>query len=189
MKILEFLLPSLLLPLVLSGCYVDSGRTSRGDIEGYDRYSNKTINVSLLTPTGWDREVTIGGVYVVTQPAPNGGQIYVTSRSFEDFMGDEVSGLDDLEACKELRWSEITDEEIGPKLDRSISESSLAGSDAYEIRYSYLPQGEQESWFVRETLTVVDGKVYRIESYTSDDADLEFQKAVEVMTSSYRLLK
>ena len=189
MRILQFLLPFLFASLVLFGCYVDSGRKSRSEIDGYDRYSNKTINVSLLTPTGWDAEVNIGGVYVVTPPAPSGGQIYVMSSSVERLMGEEASESADLEAYREYMWSQITEEEVGPGLDRSIGKSSLAGNDAYEIRYSFEPETDPARWFVWEVFTLVDGKVYRIRTYSTEKADPEFQKTVETMMASYRILR
>ena len=56
--------------LLLSGCniYVDSGKVSKSNIEGYKQYSNKTINVAVLTPAGWRTRVSIGGEYVMTAP-------------------------------------------------------------------------------------------------------------------------
>ena len=174
--------------LALAGCYVDSGRTLASDAEGFQQYSNATIGVSLLTPEGWSSEVTIGGEYVVTEPGVDGGQIMVFSASLERLMGEGVSGSTTLETFKDFRLSEITEKDIGPQLERSVRKSALGKNDAYEIQYSYKPEGEDRRRFVREIFTLVDGKVYRIELYNQVETDPEAQTAFEAMLDSFRIL-
>lgn len=173
--------------LALAGCYVDSGRTLAGDVEGFQRYSNETIGVSLLTPAGWGSEVTIGGEYVVTEPGANGGQIRVFSAPVERLMGEGASGSSTLEPYKDFRLSQITEKDIGPELERSVRKSTLGGNNAYEIQYSYKPKGDQR-WFVREIFTLVDGKVYRIQLYNHGKTDPEDRRVFEAMQDSLRIL-
>lgn len=186
MKTLRLLSISLLLPLVLAGCYVDSGRTAKSDTEGYEQYTNKTINVSLLTPKGWESEVGIGGVYTLTMPGSDGGQIYVMSSPAGHLIEEGTSAT--LEEYKKFRLSQMTEEYIGPELDVSTSKSSLAGNDAYETRYSYKPEGDNRKWFVREVFTVADGKVYQIQSYARGNVAPEFHTTFDTMKDSYRIL-
>jgi len=189
MNIVRFMTSLLLVPFVLSGCYADPGKIMSSDKPGYDHYSNKTINVSVLTPSDWSSNVGIGGDYTITSPKQDGTQIYISRTPVVQWMGDGSSQSTTLEEFREFRLSQITVEEIGPELESSIQKSSLAGDDAYELRYSYKPAGDDRKWFVREIFTVVDGNVYRIQSYTRDSTDPEPIKIFHTMKNSFRILK
>ena len=187
-NILTFLASLLLVPVVLSGCYADPGRTRSNDRAGYDHYTNKTINVSVLTPSDWRSNVGIGGVYTITSPQPDGAQIYIIRTPVVQWMGEGTSPATTLEEFREFRLSHITIEEIGPELDSSIQKSSLAGADAYDLRYSYKSAVDGRKWYVREIFTVADGNVYRIQSYTRDSTDPELLRTFETMKNSFRIL-
>ncbi|MEA3292490.1 MAG: hypothetical protein U9Q71_09355, partial [Pseudomonadota bacterium] len=164
-------------------------RTAKSDTEGYDQYTNKTLNVSLLTPKGWESSVGIGGVYTLTMPGSDGAQIYVMSSPVEHLMGEGASpSTTRLEEYKKFRLSQMTEEYIGPELEFSTQKSSLSGNDAYETRYAYKPEGDSRKWFVREVFTVADGKVYQIQSYARGNVAPEFQNTFETMIDSYRIL-
>ena len=188
MNIVKYTMSLLLVPLVLFGCYANPGRSVSSDKPGYDHYTNKAINVSVLTPVDWSSDVSTGGVYTITSPKPLGAQIYVMRTPVVNFMGEGSLKSTSLEEFREFRLSQITVEEIGPELDSTIQKSSLAGDDAYELRYSYKSAIDEQKWFVREIFAVIDGNVYMIQSYTRNSTDPELLKTFEIMKDSYRIL-
>lgn len=192
MKNLKLLLALSVISMLLSGCniYIDSGKVRKSSTAGYKQYTNKTINVSVLTPEGWSTEVTIGGEYVMKSPdskRPRARRpaIYVSSSSLE-FLS--LPSSTTLEAYKKNRLSFITEENIGPKLRVSTKKSILAGHDAYEISYSYKVKELPQKLMVQETFTLVNGKIYRLTYYADEDVYSKFLKELQVVKRSYRIL-
>ena len=94
-----------------------------------------------------------------------------------------------LEAFKQNRLAFITEKNIGPKLRVSVKKSTLAKHDAYEISYSSKVKELPQRLMTQETFTLVDGKVYRIIYYADEDVYDKFLKELQVVKSSYRILK
>jgi len=187
MKSLKFLFAALALSVALNGCYVDRGKVSESGIGGYQQYTNKTINVSVLSPDGWDTEVTIGGEYVVTNPGK--AQIIIASSELEWLMGKDNPTATGLQGFIEYRSSQLIPENIGPEFSISGIKSKLAGQDAYQFEYSYRPEGSQEMQFVKEVFTVVNGKMYKLQYYAAEDAYQKYLEQARVMQGSYKILK
>ena len=188
MKTMKLLLALSLISIVISGCLVDNGRIAKSSTAGYDQYKNKTINVSVLTPKGWNTEVTMGGEYVITAPDPKRPQILIMSSPVEHLMNGASKSIT-LEAYKRDRLAFITEKNIGPELRVSTKKSSLANHNAYEISYSYLVKGDSQRTLVQETFTLIDGKIYQIQYYVKEDIFAKYQKELQVIKSSYRILR
>ncbi|MEA3417958.1 MAG: hypothetical protein U9Q90_01070 [Campylobacterota bacterium] len=212
MKNLKILLVLFSFSILLSGCniYVDSGRVTKGTTAGYKQYRNKTINISVLTPDGWDTSVGIGGEYAMISPDPKRSEtrrpaIYISSSPI-DFLSitgapTSMDGTSEvykksrlplsttLEEFKNNRLAFITEENIGPRLRVSVKKSRLANHDAYEISYSYKAKELPQRRMVQETFTLVNGRVYRLTYYADEDVYSKFLKELQVVKSSYRILK
>jgi hypothetical protein len=166
--------------------------------------------VVVLTPDGWRTRVNIGGEYVMTSPDEKREEtrrpaIYISSSPI-DFLSktgaeSSIDGTSEayknsrlplsttLEAFKENRLAFITEKNIGPKLRVSTKKSRLAKHDAYEISYSYKAKDLPQRLMVQETFTLVDAKVYRIIYYADADVHDKYLKELQVVRSSYRILK
>ena len=198
--------------MLLSGCniYVDSGKATKSSVAGYKQYSNKTINVAVLTPDGWDTHVNIGGEYIMSSPdekrAENRRPSITISSSPVDFLSKTgaASSLDGtsevykksrlplsttLEEFKRNRLAFLTEKNIGPKLRVSTKKSTLANHDAYEISYSYKVKELPQRLMLQETFTLVNGRVYRVIYYADEDVYNKFLKELQVVKNSYRILK
>ena len=198
--------------MLLLGCntYVDSGKATKSSVAGYKQYSNKTINVTVLTPDGWGTLVNIGGEYVMTSPDPkraeNRRPAITISSSPVDALGktgvkSSMDGTSEayknsrlprsitLEAFKNNKLAFLTEKNIGPKLRVSTKKSTLANHDAYEISYSYKVKELPQRLMVQETFTLVNGRVYRVIYYADEDVYNKFLKELQVVKSSYRILK
>lgn len=212
MKKVKFLLVWSVFSLLLSGCntYVDAGKSTKSDIKGYKKYSNETINVAVLTPDNWGTQVSIGGEYVMTSPDPKREEtrrpaIYINSSPVEALSkagtATSMDGTSEaykksrlpinttLEEFKKNRLAFLTEENIGPKLRVSTKKSRLANHDAYEISYSYKVKELPQRLMVQETITLVNGRVYRLTYYADEDVYSKFLKELQVVKSSYRILK
>ena len=198
--------------LLLSGCniYVDTGKVSKSNIEGYKQYSNKTINVAVLTPARWSTRVSIGGEYVMTAPdvkreesrkstitinssainhfAKTGVEFSMDGTS-ESYKNSRLPLSTTLEGFKKNRLAFITEKDIGPKLRVSTKKSRLANHDAYEISYSYKVKELPQRLMVQETFTLVNGKVYRLVYYSDADSYNKHLKELQMVKRSYRILK
>ena len=198
--------------LFLSGCnvYVDAGKTSKSTVAGYTQYSNKTINVSVLTPKDWNADVQIGGQYVMISPDTKRVEnrrpaIYISSSpvdalgktgvkssmdgTSEAYKNSRLPRSITLEAFKNNRLAFLTEKNIGPKLRITTKKSRLANHDAYEISYSYKDKDLSQRPVTQETFTLVNGKVYRIIYYADEDVYSKYIKELKVVKSSYRILK
>lgn len=177
--------------LTLTGCNFvsDYGYTRNSDTPGYLQYTNKTLNVSVLTPESWKSEVTIGGQYVMMPPGSNEADISVASSTVEWLMGEGTPKSTTLEEYRKHRLPQINEKNIGPKLTVSVRKTMLAGHDAYEILYSMLPEGQTQYIVYQETFTVVDGMVYRLYYGTTKDIYNKYLNELEVVKNSYRILK
>ena len=212
MKNVRLLLTLSVFSMLLSGCntYVDSGKATKSSVAGYKQYSNKTINIAILTPEGWNTRVNIGGEYVMTSPDPQRAEnrrpsIYISSSPVDSLSktgaASSMDGTSEaykksrlplsitLEEFKKNRLAFLTEENIGPKLRVSVKKSSLANHDAYEISYSYKVKELPQRLMVQETFTLLDGKVYRIIYYADEDVYYKYIKEMKVVKSSYRILK
>ena len=58
---------------------------------------------------------------------------------------------------------------MGLQFEVSTRKSTLAGHDAYEMLYSYLPAGLDKKKVVQETFTLVEGRVYRFWYYANEE--------------------
>lgn len=143
----------------------------------------------VLTPKGWESKVTMGGEYVMTAPDPKRPQILISSSPIKHLMGDGTSKSTTLEIYKKHRLAFITEENIGPELHVSVKKSSLANHNTYEIFYSYLVRGNSQRTFVQETFTLVDGKIYQIQYYAYEDVYSKYLKELQVVKSSFRILR
>jgi len=183
---------SLVITLTLAGCNFvsDYGSTKESKMSGYVEYTNKTLNVSVLTPESWKTQVTIGGVYVM-RPADQEGiaDISVSSSSVERLMGGGASKSTTLDEYKAHRRAFITEENIGPQLTVSMKKTTLSGHDAYELLYSMLPEGETEYLVFQETFTVVEGTVYRLSYGVSKNNYDEYLEELGVIKTSYQILR
>ena len=211
-KHLKLLTVLSLASLLLLGCntYVDSGKVSKSTVNGYTQYSNKTINAEVLTPNGWSTKVTIGGEYVMTSsnekitperrpaihisssPVDRLSKTGVASSmdgTSETYKKSRLSPSITLEAFKNNKLAFITEENIGPKLRVSTKKSRLAKHDAYEISYSYKVKELPQRLMVKETFTLVDGKVYRVTYYADENLYADYLKELQVVKNSYRILK
>ena len=211
-KRLKLLFTLSVFSLFLLGCntYVDAGKATKSKTEGYKQYSNKTINVAVLTPDRWRTRVSIGGEYVMTSADAKREEnrrpaIYISSSAV-DFLSktgveSSMDGTSEayknsrlplsttLEAFKENRLAFLTEKNIGPKLRVSTKRSRLAKHDAYEISYSYKVKELPQRLMVQETFTLVNGKVYRVIYYADEDVYSKYLKELQVVKSSYRILK
>lgn len=68
MKTFKFLVLVIVSAMVLSACYNPKGEVKNSETPGFEKYSNNTINVSMLIPEGWSGEVSMGGEYAITSP-------------------------------------------------------------------------------------------------------------------------
>ncbi|MCF6264651.1 MAG: hypothetical protein L3J24_13840 [Xanthomonadales bacterium] len=134
MKAFGFLMLVIVSIMLLSACYNTEGKTKSSKIAGFESYSNKTINASVLTPIGWDGQVSVGGEYVLTFPAADKVQIIISSADITRLMGNASSVS--LEGYVKFRASQVTEKTIGPDFNLRKSKSKLAGLDAYEFLYS-----------------------------------------------------
>ncbi|MCF6311497.1 MAG: DUF1795 domain-containing protein [Verrucomicrobiales bacterium] len=178
----------LFLPLLLTSCYVDSGKTSKSSTPGYQVHENKTLNVSVLTPDKWKSEVTTGGYLAMSSPDKKRAQILVMRRPIQDMMngkGDEKSTLEDY---KKYRISQMTEDVIGSELKHTTTKSTLAGQPAYQTQYSYKPK-DKPTMHTREIYSVIGGKVYQIQLYYPAPFSEELEKTFKVVKDSYKLLK
>ena len=198
--------------LLLLGCntYVDSGKVSKSVVAGYTQYSNKTINAEVLSPNGWSTQVTAGGEYVMTSPdakrtqerrpaiAISSSPVNTLSKtgaassidgSSEAYKNSRLPSSITLEAFKNNRLAFLTEENMGPKLRVSTKKSRLAKHDAYEISYSYKVKELPQRLMFQETFTLVEGKVYRVTYYADEDVYANYLKELQVVKSSYRILK
>lgn len=177
--------------VTLPGCNFvsDYGYTRNSDMLGYLQYTNKTLNVSVLTPESWKSEVTIGGQYVMMPPDPKVADISVASSTVEWLMGEGTPKSTTLEEYRKHRLPQINEKNMGPNLTVSVKKTTLAGHDAYEILYSMLPEGEAQYLVTQETFTVVDGMVYRLYYGASKDVFDKYLNELEVVKNSYRILK
>lgn len=212
MKYLKLLFSLSIFTILLTGCniYVDSGKVTKSSTTGYKQYTNKTINVSVLTPNGWGTSVSIGGEYAMISPDPKRPErrrpvIYVSSSPVDSLpitgAPTSMDGTSEvyrksrlplsttLEAFKNNRLAFITEENIGPKLRVSTKKSRLANHDAYEITYSYKAKELPQRLMVQETFTLVDSKVYRLTYYADKDVYSKFLKELQVIKGSYRILR
>ena len=151
------LLTSLLIALTLSSCNLvsDYGRTSDSDVKGYLEYTNKTLNISVLTPVGWKTRVTIGGEYTMRPDDSHYDGISVAQSNIERMLGKKASKTTTLKEYHLFRLSQINEEMIGPEPTVSEKKTSLSGHDAYEIYYTSLPEGETQKLFAKETYTLI----------------------------------
>ena len=212
MKKVKYLLMWSVLSLLLSACntYVDAGKATKSNTEGYTKYSNKTINVTVLTPDEWGIRVSIGGEYVMKSPdlkreETRRSSIYISSSPV-DFLSktgapSSMDGTSEaykksrlplsttLEEFKNNRVAFLTEKNIGPQLRVSVKKSTLAGHDAYEISYSYKVKELSQRLMTQETFTLVDGKVYRIIYYADEDVYNKYLNELQTVKSSYRILK
>jgi len=202
----------LITSFLLLGCntYEDVGKVSKSVVSGYSQYSNKTINMEVLTPKGWGTEVTIGGEYIMTPPNAKKtkerklsiaiSSFYVNTiskvnikspiaASSEDSKNSMLASSTTLEDFKNNRLAFLTEENIGPQLSVSTRKTRLAKHDAYEISYSYKVKEITQRLMFQETFTLVDGKVYRIIYYSYKDRYKDYLKKLQVIKSSYRILK
>jgi len=198
--------------LLLLGCntYVDSGKVSKSVVAGYTQYSNKTINAEVLTPNGWSTQVTAGGEYVMTSPDTKRTQerrpaISISSSpvntlsktgaassidgTSEAYKNARLPSSITLEAFKNNRLAFLTEENMGPKLRVSTKKSRLAKHDAYEISYSFKVKELPQRLMFQETFTLVEGKMYRVTYYADEDVYANYLKELQVVKSSYRILK
>ena len=188
MNMLKFYLPILFFASVISGCYVDNGQIMQSSIKGYDMYTNKTINVSVLTPKNWKTKVTIGGQYTIKEPASDEAAFYIDSQSVKLLMGEKASESITLEEFKNYRAAQVNEENMDPEFDLSINKSTLSGYDAYEFLYSYSAAGLDKNKVVQETFTLAKGRVYRICYYANEDTFSKYQKELHVIKDSYSIL-
>ena len=211
MKNVIFLLILSLFSILFLGCntYVDSGKATKSSLAGYQQYSNKTINVAVLTPDGWATRVSIGGEYMMTSSDPKRTEnrrssIIISSSPVEALSktgaASSIDGSSEaykksrlplsttLEAFKNNRLAFLTEKNIGPKLRVSSKKSRLANHDAYEILYSYKVKGISQRQKVQETFTLLSSKVYRIIYYADEDVYDDYLKVLEVLKKSYRIL-
>ena len=211
MKNLKLLFSLPIFAILLTGCntYVDSGKVMKSSTAGYKQYSNKTINVSVLTPDGWNTRVNIGGEYVMASPDPKRAEtrrpaIYISSSPIDSLSKtgapSSIDGTSEaykksrlplsttLEAFKNNRLAFLTEENIGPKLRVSAKKSRLANHDAYEISYSYKAKELPQRLMAQETFTLVDGKAYRLIYHADEDVYSKFLKELQVVKGSYRIL-
>lgn len=186
MKSLKFLFATLALSIALNGCYIDRGKVSESGIDGYQQYINKTINVSVLSPEGWESEVTIGGEYVVTNPGK--AQIIIASSTLEWLMGKDNPAATDLQGFIEYRSSQLIPENIGPDFSISSKKSKLAGQDAHQFEYSYRPEGSPKKQFVMEVFTITNEKMYKLQYYAPEDTYQQFLEQARIMQNSYKIL-
>lgn len=175
--------------LLLAGCYADQGKTMSSGVDGFGLHTNRTIGVSFLTPKGWEPKVGIGGVYTVTDPASDGGQIYVSSSPLKALTSGDETPITTFEGYKQYRLSQITEDQIGPELQSSVEKASLADSDAWNINYSFKSAVDGGKWYVHEIFTLNNGTIYRIQSYNQQATNPGFIKVFETMTDSYRILE
>ena len=180
----------LLIALTLSSCNLvsDYGNTSASDRDGYLKYSNKTLNISVLTPQEWKSQVTIGGEYVMRPVDSNDDSIAIAQSTAERMLGREASEITTLEAFHHLQLSQINEEIIGPELTVMDKKTSLSGHDAYQIFYSYRPKGMKHKLFTQITYTMLKGKIYLLSWYGLDASRPHYRKEFEVIKSSYTIL-
>jgi len=188
MNLFKFTPFILFFSITLSGCYVDNGELLESNTNGYGHYTNKTINVSVLTPLNWQTSVSIGGEYVMNAPDSDNISILIASTSVTLLMGDIASDSTTLDEFKTYRASQINEKEIGPKLNISINKSTLSSYPAYEMIYTYLPEGMNKKIYVRETSTLVKGKVYRIWYYAQENTYQKYEKEYHMVKNSYSIL-
>lgn len=186
MKISKLLLITFVITVFLNGCYVDRGEITQSEIDGYQQYTNKTINVSVLSPEGWDAEVSIAGEYVVTRPGK--AQVIIASSSLERLMGEDNPAATSLQGFVEYRSSQLIPENIGPEFIISGKKSKLAGEDAYQFEYSYRPEDVSQMQFVKEVFTVVNGRMYKLQYYAHEETYQQFLEQALVMQGSYKIL-
>ena len=186
---MKFLFALSVSSLLLVGCntYIDAGKVTASVAAGYKQYSNKTINVSVLTPKGWSSRVNIGGEYVMTAPDAKREEsrrpaIYISSSVVD-------SHFVTLEEFKNNRLVFLTEKNIGPKLRVSTKKSRLAEHDAYEISYSYKVKELSQRLMTQETFTLVNRRVYRLTYYADAEVYDKYLKELQVVKSSYRILK
>jgi len=191
MKFFNLLAVNFAFAVTLSGCNFvsDYGNTKESDTAGYLIHTNKTLNVSVLTPESWESKVNIGGQFVMRPPNSKGESISVGSSTVEWLMGEGTPKSTTLEEYKVFRRSFINEENIGPKLTVSVKKTTLAGHDAYEILYSMQPKGETQYYVFQETFTVVEGRVYRLEYGATKDVFNKHLNELEIVKNSYRILK
>lgn len=181
------LLSAFAIATMLTACYVDQGELSPSGIDGYEKYTNKTINVSVLTPNGWRSETTMGGEYVVTNPGK--AQIIIASLPLEQLMGKDNPEATGLKGFVEYRSAQLTPENVGSEFNISSKEGKLAGYDAHQFEYSYQPEGSPQKQFVKEIFTVVNGKMYKLQYYAPENTYQRFLLQAGVMQGSYEILK
>ncbi|NOY00212.1 MAG: hypothetical protein GXP30_10820 [Verrucomicrobia bacterium] len=179
---------ALLLAVTLSSCSVDPGKNSESTTTGFKQHSNKTLNVSVLIPKGWQSEVTSGGDLVLRPTDKNSPQIFIMSASVERRMDGTGDKSTSTESYKKYRLSQMTTANIGPELKHSTVKSTLAGHPAFETFYSYKAKGEP-TMYVRDIYSVIGGRLYQIQSYTTEKNDPQLTKVFNTVKGSYKLLK
>ena len=189
MNLFKLTLLILFFSITLSGCYVDNGHLLKSNTNGYDHYTNKTINVSVLTPSNWQTSVSIGGEYIMKAPDSDSISISIASTSVALLMGNIASDSTTLDEFKAYRSSQINEEEIGQKLTVSINKSTLSSYQAYEMVYTYLPEGMNKKIYVQETFSLVKGKIYQIQYYAQEDTYQKHEKELQMVKNSYSILE
>jgi len=188
MKVGKFLVLVIVIvsAMVLTACSNTKGEVKSSETPGFEKYSNNTINVSVLAPEGWSGEVSMGGEYVLTSPGADKVQIIISSSKVERLMAN-ASNVS-LEDFMNFRASQVTENNMGPEFNLRKTKSKLAGRDAYEFLYSYRPQGNDKKQVVKEVFTLADGKVYKFYYYADESTYPEYLNKAVISQGSYETL-
>lgn len=82
----------------------------------------------------------------------------------------------------------MTTANIGPELKHSTVKNTLAGHPAFKTSYSYKAKGDP-TMYACDIYSVIDGKLYQIQSYTTEKNDPQLTKVFNTVKDSYKLLK
>jgi hypothetical protein len=181
----------LLLAALLSSCNFvsDYGNTSASEVKGYLTYTNHTLGISVLAPSQWENEMTIGGSYNMN-PKPHSAYdgISVSSSRLSDLFDGKLPAdatLDDVQRLAKTNWYNA--ESIGPDFEVSWSRTTLSGKPAWEVAYAYTPESSDRR-LVREIITIHKGKAYFLRWYAKASDKDRFASEFQVIRNSLNIV-
>jgi hypothetical protein len=164
------------------------GNTKKSETIGYLKYTNKLLKYSTLIPEEWMGEMTIGGSYQIIPDKENKVCIAFSSSKFNHYSAFENKPNLKLEEYKTYRLSQITEDEIGPKLEYTIKETILSGIKAYKLEYTYVPVATNTKLYQIEIFTISNGRIFTLTYYANIDNYKNYLKEFTVIKNNYKIL-
>lgn len=175
---------------ITNSCLVtNKGKTTKSETIAYLKYTNKPLKYSSLVPEEWIGKMTIGGEYRLIPNKKNLASIAFGSSNFQQFTALKNKQSINLEEYKAYHLSLFTEDQMGPELKYTITETTLSGIKAYIIEYTYLPVGRNKKMYFKEIFTVNKGRIFTLYYYANIDNYKEYQKEFEICEKSYKILK